>query len=116
MLNEKFKPPYTTNKRLPQNLIWNKFRLMLRFERTCLKQEDKAPFAPNNVLNLFIVYELDGWSQDANTDFTLKDCFFWAVKITKNVDSDQYVYISCGIGFDSRLDFLLPDGSMGEMS
>ena len=46
----------------------------LKFKESCLKQEDKALFTPNNVINLSIVYELDGWSRDLNTDFTIKDC------------------------------------------
>ena len=66
--------------------------------------------------NFIIVYELDRWSRDLNTDFYLKDCLFGAVKITKNAYSDKYVYTGYRIGFDSRLEFSLPDGSMGEMS
>ena len=64
--------------------------------------------------NLFIVYELDTWSQYLNADFTLKDCLFGAVKITKNAGPDKYVYTAYGTGFDSRSEFPLPDGSMGK--
>ena len=42
-----------------------------------------------------------------NTDFTLKDCLFAAVKLTKNTDPDKYVYIGNGIGFHSRSVLLL---------
>ena len=52
--NEKFTPPYTANKSLSPKLLWNKSRLTLRFEGSCLKQEDASPFTPNNVVNLFI--------------------------------------------------------------
>ena len=45
-----------------------------RFEGSCLKQEDTAPFTPNNVVNLFIVYKLDSWLRDADADFTLGGC------------------------------------------
>ena len=34
-------------------------KISLRFTGSCLKQ-DKATFTPNNVVNLFIVYELHG--------------------------------------------------------
>ena len=37
----------------------NNSRLRLKFKANCLKQEDKAPFVPNNVVYLFLVYELD---------------------------------------------------------
>ena len=66
------------------------------------------------MVNLFIFYELDTWSWDLNTDFTLKDSLFEAVKVTKNADPDKYVYTGYGIGFDSRSEFSLPGGSMGK--
>ena len=40
------------------------------------------------MVNLFNVYELDTWSQDLNIDFTLKDCVFGNIKITKGTDLD----------------------------
>ena len=49
-----------------------------------------------------------------NSDFTLKDCLFGAAKLAKNADPDKYVYTVCGIGFDSRSEFSLPDGSVGK--
>ena len=77
-------------------------RLRLRFEGSCLKQEDKAPFTLNHVVNSFIVYEFDTWSQDLIADFTLKDCLFGSVEITEIADPDKYSYSGCGIGFQSR--------------
>ena len=76
---------------------WNKSRIRLRFEGSCLKQEDTAPFMPNNVVNLVIVYELDTWSQDLNAKFTLKDCLSGNVELTKNADHDKHSYSECGI-------------------
>ena len=92
----------------------NNTKIRFKFKGSCLKQEDKAPFTPNNVVNLFIFYELDIWSRDLNTDFTLKDCLFGAVKLTKNAGPDKYKCSSYSIGFDSRLEFLLSHGSMGK--
>ena len=54
---------------------------------------------------MFIVYELDRWSRDLNTNFTLKYCLF-------GVDHDKYVYTGYSIGFDSHSEFSLPDGSI----
>ena len=62
--NEKFTPPYTANKNFSPKLVWiNSSRIRLEFKGSCLKQEDKAPFTLNNVVNLFIVYELDRCSR-----------------------------------------------------
>ena len=53
-------------------------RIRLEFKGSCLNQEE-ATFTPNSVVNVFIIYELNTWSQDLNTDFTLKNCFFASV-------------------------------------
>ena len=89
-------------------------RIKLKFIGSCLKREDAAPFSLNDIVNLFIVCELDRWSQDTNTDLIPKDCFFGVVKLTKNADPDKYKYSSYGIGFDSHSQFLFTDGSMGK--
>ena len=61
------------------------------------------------MVNLYIVYELNMWSQDLNAEFTLKDYFFRNVRITKNADSIKYSYSGCGIRFDSRSLISLPN-------
>ena len=42
-----------------------------------------------NVVNLFIAYESDTCSRNPNPKFTLKDCLFEVVKLTKNVDTHK---------------------------
>ena len=86
----------------------NNSTIRLEFKGSCLKQ-DKITFTPNIAVNLFVVYELDRWSKNLNVDFTLKDCSFGAVKITKNSDTDKYSYSGYGIGFDSRSLFSIPN-------
>ena len=44
-----------------------------------------------------------------NAKFTLKDCFFGNVKITKNTDPNKYSYSGYGIGFDSSSVFSIPN-------
>ena len=63
MSNEKFKP-YTANKSLSPKLMWYNSRIKSKFKGSCLKQKDKAAYTPKNVVNSFILYELDTWSQD----------------------------------------------------
>ena len=65
------------------------------------KLQQIITFTTRNVVNLFIVCEVDTWSQDLNADFTLKDYLFGAVKSTKNADPDKYPYSGYGIWFDS---------------
>ena len=47
-------------------------------------------------------YTLDPWSRELDTDFTLNNCLFGYVELTKNVESDKCVYSGYSLGFDSR--------------
>ena len=66
------------------------------------------------VVNLYIVYELNIWSQDLNAEFTLKDCLFGAVKLTENANPNKFSYSGYGIGFDPRLLFSIPNFDWGK--
>ena len=46
--------------------------------------------------------------------FTLKDCLFGVVQLTKNTDPDKYSYSGYGIGFDSRSHFSAPNFNWGK--
>ena len=59
----------------------NNSKIRLEFKGSCSEQ-DKVTFAPDSVVNLFIVFELDTWSSD----------FSGSVKLTKNADRDKYKY------------------------
>ena len=114
--NEKFMPPFTSNKSLSPKLVWmNNSRKRLEFKGSYLNQA-KAPFTPNNVMNLYIAYELNIWLQDLNAEFTLKDCLFGNIKITKNTDPDKFSYPGYGIGFDSHLVYSIPNFDWGKNS
>ena len=62
-------------------------------------------------VNLYICCTLDSCSRDLNNNFTLGNCFFRSLKLTKNADLDKYMYTGYGTGFDSRSEFLSIDGS-----
>ena len=85
---------------------------ILVFKRSCLKQKN-ATYTPSNRVIYFIVYELDTWSRDLHSSFTLKDCLVGGINLAIIADPDKCVYTGYGIGFDSLSAFSLPDGSMG---
>ena len=58
-------------------------------------------FIPKKVINLYVSYILNPWLKNSSTDFTLKNCLFGSVELTKNADLDKYRYSGYGIGFDS---------------
>ena len=69
---------------------------------------------PKKVINLYISYTLGRQLRNLNTDFTLRNCLFGPVKLTKNADPDNYKYSGYGIGFNSLSEFLFTDGSYGK--
>ena len=58
---------------------------------------------------MHISYELDSSSKDLNTDFTLGNCSFVAVKLTKNADPDIYNILAM------TLDLILVHNFHGQM-
>ena len=84
----------------------------LNFDEHCLININIS--IRNKLINIYISCILNQWPSDLNTDFTLSNCIFVCVKLNQNADRDKYVYIGYGIGFDLRLEFSLPDGSMGK--
>ena len=84
----------------------------MNFNGHCLIKNNIS--VSEKVINLYISYTLAPQLGNLNTDFTLGNCFFGSVKLTKNADLDKYKYIGYGIGFDSRSEFLFTDGSYGK--
>ena len=70
-------------------------------------------FIPKKEVNLYISYTLGPQLRNLNTDFTLGNCLFGSVKLTKKADPEKCKYIGYGIGFDSHSEFLFTDGSCG---
>ena len=59
----------------------------------------------NNVINIYVVYNLDPISSTRNTDYTIQKALFGAMKITKNTDSSKNNYIGYGSYFDEGGEF-----------
>ena len=81
-------PPSTTGQSFDPEIIYKYDKGKIKFKGICLKQHSVS-FIRRNVVNLCISYELDTWSVDLNTDFTLGNCLLGAVKLNKNADPDK---------------------------
>ena len=66
---------------------------------------------PKKGINLYISHKVNPRSKNLNSYFTLNNCLFGSVKLTKN-DLDEYKYSGYGIGFASHSKFVFKDGSM----
>ena len=56
-------------------------------------------FTPPNIIDFVVVYKLDIWSWDLNSDFTINDCLLRGIKLGKDVDPDKFIYSDYGVGF-----------------
>ena len=56
-------------------------------------------------INIYIVYKLDPISSTRNTDYTIQNALFGAMKITKNTDSSKNIYKGNGLCFDEVGEF-----------
>ena len=84
----------------------------INFNGHCLTKN--KIYIPKKVINLYISYILNTWLRNLNIYFTLDNCLFGSVKLTKNADLDKYKYSGYSIEFDYRSEFLLTDGSLGK--
>ena len=58
-----------------------------------------------NVINIYVVYKLDPISSTRNTDYTIQNALFGAIKITKNADYSKNNYAGYGLCFDQGGEF-----------
>ena len=110
--NESIKPPTTSNYSLNPRLNYYGTKIRVQFTGSCLKQPNHT-FTHENIVNIYIVYELGGSTSHTN-DPTIKICLFGAVTLTKNADIEKYKYSGYGIGFDRISSFSFTSGGFGQ--
>ena len=71
--------------------------LDMNFNGHCLSKSNI--YIAKKAINLYISYTLGPLLRSLNTDFTLGNCLFIPVKLTKNTDLDRYKYTGYSIGF-----------------
>ena len=82
----------------------------MNFNGHCLIKNNIS--TPKKVIHLYNSDTLQ--LRNLNKGFTLCNCLFGSVNLTKNADLDKYKYTGYGIGFNSRSEFLFTDGSYGK--
>ena len=74
-------------------------------------KQPKISHIHGNVVNIYIVYEINKKNSTTRSDPTLENCLFGAVTLTKNVNIDKYGYSGYGIGFDNKKKNILDLGT-----
>ena len=96
MSKENIKIPPTSDNTFAQKVIDSNQLEKVIFNENCLIQE-KIYSIHDSAVNLYITFELDIWSRDLNSDFTLDNCLVGAMKLTKSVNPDKYGYNGYGL-------------------
>ena len=113
-MTEKRTTPTAIENSLSQTIKWYKYsKFCLKLNGSCLKGKN-ASYTPPNRINVFIIYELDSWLRDLDSDFTLRSCLFGGVKLATNAIPDKHAYSDYGTEFDTHIKYSLPDGSVGK--
>ena len=79
-----------------------KGRVSLKFNNLVVVQENSSSLYSNFILNLYIVYELNNSPCNPTNDFTLKNCLFCTVRLTKNADKSKFNYNDLRVTFDGK--------------
>ena len=85
-------------------------KIRLKFNKDCLKQQNKLTYNYGHKVNVCIVYEL-GASSSSSSNPTLKHCLLGAVTLTNNADIESYGVLVLVLGLieDQVFHFLVLD-------
>ena len=97
---EKITALITADKCLSPSIEWyENSNFCLIFNWSYLKKEKNKAFSPANIINLFIVYKLNSWWRNLDSNLTLKDFFSGGFKLAENADPDKSLCSGYSIGF-----------------
>ena len=92
-----------TRTKLPE--LKNDGRMHVYLQGNHFQQNNVTIPNNNNVINIYVVYKLDPISSTRNTDYTIQNALFGALKIAKNTDSSKNNYTGYGLCFDEGGEF-----------
>ena len=90
------KTPFPSGNSFTPKMIYDYGEINIKFYGFCLRQY-YISFIHRNVVNSYIVYQLDTWLKYLNRDIRLVNCSFGAARLTKNSRPAKYRYSGHGI-------------------
>ena len=109
MSNEKVSSINGSSSGTESKLVYDNARIKLKF--IGLLSQDKLTYNHGPTVNIYIVYILTPDTKDS--DITLENCLFGAVKLTEIVRIDLYKYSGYCTGFHSKGCFSHPSREHG---
>ena len=83
----------------------SEYGIGIKFDKDPLAAEQNNYLA--EIVNVYIVYDLEAWPKIPLRNFTLKNCLFVATNIVKNSDKEKYLYIDYGIALMEKISGVL---------
>ena len=93
--------PFDTKLEPPMSNLAN-VRVTLKFNNPVLVQKSYSSLYSNFILSLYIVYEWNKWPRNPTNNFTLKNCLFGTVKLTRSAEKSKFSYNGWGRVLDGK--------------
>ena len=94
--NSTLKPLYTA---FLYSIELSEYRMGIKFDKDPWAVEQKNYVS--QIVNTYIVYDLDAWPRNLTNNFKIKNCLFGSTSVVKNSENEKYVYSGYWITFDS---------------
>ena len=93
--NSKLKPLYTT---FFHSIKLSSYRIGIKFDKDLLTIKQNNYF--RQIVNVYIVYNLDAWPRNPINNFKFKNYLFGATRIVQNSAKETYVFSGYRVTFD----------------
>ena len=93
--------PFDTKLEPPMSNLAN-VRVTLKFNNPVLVQKSYSSLYSNFILSLYIVYKWNKWPRNPTNNFTLNNCLFGTVKLTRNAEKSKFSYNAWGRVLDGK--------------
>ena len=94
--NSTLKPLYTA---FLYSIELSEYRMGIKFDKDPWAVEQKNYVS--QIVNTYIVYDLDAWPRNLTNNFKIKNCLFGSTSVVKNSENEKYMYSGYWITFDS---------------
>ena len=92
-MSERIKFPTTSNNSLAQTMtFFNSAKIKVKFHGGCFKHE-KITFYHGNIVNVYMVYEINLSPNDLDSTFALLNSLFGTIKLSKNADPGKFLIL-----------------------
>ena len=75
----------------------------IKFDKNSLAVEQNSYLT--EIINFYIVYNLDAWPKNLTNNFSFTNCLFGATSVVKNSDERKWIYSGYGTTWNRFIEF-----------